>query len=187
MIVKQSISVKYSYIYIMENINSQAEIKPFKVGEVLTGNADDNPEPSRSKDQACVETRRRVCKRCNTVIDSSKYKNAIYCSITCRNAENAYRHAVKTGRIKKPGVGSGGAQLGTDNHMYKTGIGTYSEKAFEFYGRMCNRCSSTEYLVVHHNDEDRTNNDISNLEVLCKSCHQKYHETRDELGRYTKG
>lgn len=166
----------------------QAEVKPFKVGEPLTGNADGNPEPSilTIVRRACVETRRRVCKRCNITF-IAKYRNAIYCSTVCRNAYNAYKHAVKIGRIKKPGVGSGGAQLGTDNHMYKTGIGTYSEKAFEFYGRMCNRCSSTEYLVVHHNDEDRTNNDISNLEVLCKSCHQKHHETRDELGRYTKG
>lgn len=38
-----------------------AEVKPFKVGEALTDNADGNPEPSSSEEQACVETRRRVC------------------------------------------------------------------------------------------------------------------------------
>lgn len=168
---------------------SQAELKPLKVGETVVSNVTGNPEPSSlsSDEQACVETRRGVCIKCKGAIPSIKYKNTKYCSDKCRSAYLSYKHRVKTGKINKPGVGSGGNQYGTDNHMYKTGIGTYSKRAFAHYGRLCNRCSSTVHLVVHHKNEDRTDNTLKNLEVLCKSCHQKHHETRDLTGRYTKG
>jgi len=171
------------------NANSQAELKPLKLGETQTDNAVGNPEPSRSssEDRACVESRRGVCIKCQGAIPSTKYKNAKYCSVRCRTAYIAYKHAVKTGKIRKPGVGSGGNQLGENNHQYKTGIGLYSKKAFEFYGRICNRCKSIERLVVHHIDENRRNNDLTNLEVLCRRCHQNHHTTRDSLGKYTKG
>jgi len=40
----------------------------------------------------------------------------------------------------------------------------------------CERCSSQRFLEVHHKDRDLTNNHISNLETLCRSCHAKEHE-----------
>ena len=173
----------------MKITNSQAEVKPFKVGETLTDNADGNPEPSSSNslEQACVETRQKVCIKCGNEVPQTKNSNAKFCSAKCRNAFNVHKSAVKLGRIKKPGVASGGNQIGSDNHMYKTGIGTYSKKAFDFYGKICNRCQSIDKLLVHHQDEDRSNNDLSNLEVLCKGCHQKHHCKRDEFGKYIKG
>jgi len=170
------------------SINSQAELKSFKFGEPLTVNADGNPEPSSLREileQACVETRRRVCIKCKGEIPVHKYSNAKYCSDKCRNAFVAYKHAVKIGKIKLPGVGSGGAQEGKANHQFKTGIGTYSKKAFEYYGKVCNRCSSVDKLLVHHKDENRANNSMNNLEVLCKSCHQNHHCVRDMLGKFT--
>jgi len=171
------------------NVDSQAEVKPFKFGEPASENAGGNPEPSRSdsSDQACVETRRRVCIKCGNEIPQTKYKNAIYCSIKCRERARSYAYYLRKGKFKKPGVGSGGNQWGTDNPNYKTGIGTFSKRAFEHYGRKCNRCGSEEKLLVHHQDEDRTNNELSNLEVLCKRCHQNHHCVRDALGKYTKG
>jgi len=74
-----------------------AEVKPFKVGEPLTDNADGNTEPSTSdsSEGACVETRRRVCIKCGNVIPLTKYKNSKYCSDDCRNAYNSYKHRVK--------------------------------------------------------------------------------------------
>lgn len=49
---------------------SQAEVKPVKVGETLTSSVEGNPEPSNSlsNESACVETRRRVCIKCNGAI-----------------------------------------------------------------------------------------------------------------------
>lgn len=172
----------------MNNV-SQAEVKPFKFGEPSASNVGGNPEPSilNSLSKACVETRRKVCIKCGSEVPQSKYKNAKYCSTKCASAYNSYRYAVRKGRFLRPGVGSGGNQLGSDNHQYKTGIGNYSLKAFEHKGRICNRCSSEENLLVHHMDEDRTNNKLDNLEVLCKRCHQHHHCIRDLQGKYTKG
>jgi len=40
----------------------------------------------------------------------------------------------------------------------------------------CNRCASTEQLLVHHIDGVHTNNTPSNLEVLCSPCHTSHHK-----------
>lgn len=47
---------------------------------------------------------------------------------------------------------------------------------------ICQECKKTfSYnLPRHHNDEVRLNNDITNIRVLCHSCHAKNHG----LGRY---
>jgi 5-methylcytosine-specific restriction endonuclease McrA len=37
-------------------------------------------------------------------------------------------------------------------------------------------CGSEEHICVHHSDEDRTNNELSNLEILCRSCHAIRHD-----------
>lgn len=167
------------------NNSSQAEVKIRKFGEPLTDNADGNPEPSLENKEG-VETRHGLCMKCDGQIPSEKKRNAKFCSNKCRNAYNAYKCAVKSGRIKKPGVGSGGNQWGEKNHQYKNGIGSFSKKAFNYYGHQCNRCVSKDNLLVHHQDEDRTNNKLSNLEILCKRCHQNHHCIKDEQGKFKK-
>lgn len=169
--------------------NNKAEEKPFKVGEPLTSNVDGNTEPSTSLNElgACVETRRGVCIKCNDVIPKHKYKNAKFCSDRCRSAYNAYKYCLKRGKFKKPGVGSGGNQLGKNNHQYtgKSGAGGCI-RAIRELPNICNRCGSTKFLVAHHIDHNRENNELSNFEILCKGCHQKHHEHRDSQGKYTK-
>lgn len=162
-----------------------AEKKPVKFGETSACNGGGNPELS-PMDGESVETRRPVCKKCGDEIQSSRAKK--FCSARCRLAYNSWKHRVTKGLIRKPGVGSGGNQFGKDNHAYKNGIKSFSRKAKEHYGEICNRCGNIENIVVHHIDHDRTNNDIANLEVLCKACHQSHHTVRDpETGRYIKG
>lgn len=59
---------------------------------------------------------------------------------------------------------------------YKNGIGTYRENAFFEYPHQCAVCSWKEdedVLEVHHIDENRENNNISNLIILCPICHKK--------------
>jgi 5-methylcytosine-specific restriction endonuclease McrA len=75
--------------------------------------------------------------------------------------------------------------VGEDNPMYLNGIAMYRRhKKSE-----CNRCGSTKLLLVHHIDENRTNNDPTNLETLCRKCHQNHHgieERRNKkTGRFT--
>lgn len=61
---------------------------------------------------------------------------------------------------------------------------SYREKALSYYGEECQMCGEHDLqkLVVHHKDHNNfgndnvfSNDDIDNLEVLCRSCHGKTH------------
>ncbi|AMM44945.1 HNH-type endonuclease [Bacillus phage SP-15] len=50
----------------------------------------------------------------------------------------------------------------------------YRIDALKHYGHVCENCGVTDVILeVHHLDHDRSNNDISNLCVLCRICHHK--------------
>jgi hypothetical protein len=102
---------------------------------------------------------------------------AKYCVVCSKQAvleagrRNAYNQRVKQGR--KVGSGKGGnPYFGKEHPGYKTGIGIYRKQRKD----SCERCGSTKFLCVHHKDEDRSNNVPSNLETVCKRCHQIEHE-----------
>lgn len=70
-----------------------------------------------------------------------------------------------------------------DKHpSWRGGVTAYRR----FRKDQCERCGSRRHLLVHHRDENRKNNDQSNLETLCKSCHQQHHAVRNKRGRYEK-
>jgi len=62
--------------------------------------------------------------------------------------------------------------FGQDNSRH------YRTLALRKLPNRCNRCpydKFVEALVVHHKDHDRSNNKLSNLEVLCPTCHWEHH------------
>jgi hypothetical protein len=66
-----------------------------------------------------------------------------------------------------------------ENHVnWKGGIKPeyYRRIAFEAHGEQCQRCDSNRNLNVHHKDRNRRNNAAENLEVLCRSCHNREHK-----------
>lgn len=83
------------------------------------------------------------------------------------------------------GVGSGKAKNnlpGPTNQSWKTGITAYRKLVTKEH---CAYCGSTKNLLIHHIDENRNNNEVTNLIVLCKSCHQKHHCQRSPItGQY---
>lgn len=114
----------------------------------------------------------KYCVPCGTRIDKEKQRKSV----------DKYRakHGVLVG------VGSGNAQgRGVTHHTYKTGIGTFRElKINSMSSLVCEDCgkdlSQIVYIkrflwCVHHIDQDRQNNSLDNLKLLCKSCHQKIH------------
>lgn len=61
----------------------------------------------------------------------------------------------------------------------------YRKLALSIYPYECFLCNKSEgVLIVHHIDGNHTNDDLSNLSILCPSCHGKLHYTPDEIGRY---
>jgi hypothetical protein len=107
-------------------------------------------------------------------------RNQKYCDSCKKDAgrEAAHRCAVKSGRIKNPGVGSGNAQpTGKAHPTYKNGIANYSN----FIKSACEKCESQRHLLVHHIDRDRTNNEPDNLETLCRRCHHFEHDIQNNL------
>ncbi len=76
-------------------------------------------------------------------------------------------------RHKQTYVRKGYHQSKTSNNNWKGGIGIYRQLIATY---SCSRCGSQKNLCVHHKDEDRQNNEVDNLECLCKKCHQRQHE-----------
>lgn len=71
-----------------------------------------------------------------------------------------------------------------DKHYgWKTGIRSYRRAKLSEVPLLCNICGVGEKkfsngksnLIVHHIDENRENNALNNLMVLCISCHRKVH------------
>lgn len=49
------------------------------------------------------------------------------------------------------------------------------EMIFDKFNNECVVCGKKEGLHIHHKDENSSNNQISNLVVLCGVCHKKTH------------
>ena len=63
------------------------------------------------------------------------------------------------------------------NYKYKDGRNQYIKIAFQYLPHKCNICNITniKVLIVHHKDNNRKNNKIKNLEILCCNCHAERH------------
>lgn len=94
--------------------------------------------------------------RTNSQLKRSK-TGLVYCSRSCAASNN--------NRIFKVG----------ENHPSYNGA-SYRNTAFAQYPHKCIVCGYDEderILEVHHIDEDRKNNNIDNLCILCPNCHRK--------------
>ena len=67
-------------------------------------------------------------------------------------------------------------QLRKENGEWDEGISNYRLRAMEYYEHKCLCCGWNEderILEAHHIDENRGNSHISNLCLLCPTCHRK--------------
>lgn len=103
------------------------------------------------------------CAYCNKQfelqISKTNSKSGLYfCSRKCK--DNAQR------------IESGFSQLHPSH--YTNGYSEYRDLAFRNYEHKCSACSYDKYpilLEVHHIDSDRKNAELSNLIILCPTCH----------------
>lgn len=81
----------------------------------------------------------------NQLEDSTRFQQRKYCCLSCANTRQ---------QIKRD---------------------QYHQRARRFRAAMCETCGAGTGLHVHHKDENITNNDPSNLQTLCGSCHLRWH------------
>lgn len=99
-------------------------------------------------------------------------KNSKYCSETCRRIvvlpktrEYTRKSRLKLGLIKHPDI---------------PGTGKWQTKQFHYTDAkksQCERCGSLRFLIVHHKDYNHDNDELNNLETLCRSCHTSEHDS----------
>lgn len=91
-------------------------------------------------------------RRLKSQLEKDNKTGFVYCSRECGN-----RHKNEQVKINDDGV-------------------AYRRNAFEAYPHECAICGYNEeerILEVHHIDENRGNNKIDNLVILCPNCHKK--------------
>lgn len=130
--------------------------------------------------------KQKNCSECSAVYQPSGACSK-YCSVckpifTKLVANAAVKNwSIRTGVYK--GVGSG-SKLGEQGSNYIHGRTVFRRWARErkLSIGLCEECgkdikNATHYeWVGHHKDHDPTNNNIDNLKLLCKQCHQIEHQ-----------
>jgi len=130
----------------------------------------------------------KPCRTCGQLFQP-KGTCAFFCP-TCavlankrRRREADIRKYLKLGR--QVGVGKGGANAkGSNDDQFKTGVAKFHKDRERVLRerKCCERCSKNvlnvgwAFRVVHHRDHDRSHNEDSNYELLCKRCHQIEHK-----------
>lgn len=133
-----------------------------------------------------------TCKKCGVTFQKEMKSSYVWYCEDCRKKRNVeINMAVKKRKIPTTeiGVGSGNSAKNKGHYThgsFKTGIQAYRNIYKNSHKEIkCELCGSKKYLCIHHLDHNRYNNDISNLQCLCKKCHQKHHIKRDKKGRFT--
>jgi len=110
-----------------------------------------------------LELQTKSCKNCGKQFSRKRYSGRLedatiyqkreFCSLTCANSRE------------------------------KVTPGAYLWRARKHRKEACEVCGYKKRLVVHHCDQDQTNNDPANLQTLCSHCHDYWHATAKRLGR----
>lgn len=59
---------------------------------------------------------------------------------------------------------------------------TYSLRARQHIKLACEACGATKALHAHHVDQSILNNEPTNIQTLCKQCHDFWHATQKRRG-----
>ena len=114
----------------------------------------------------------KVCLGCHEIFTPTGC-NSKFC-LECAALRTAWSRKVS---ISKTGAGSGGKNLGkATRHNYRY---FYATRLYIKQHGLCKHCLESfleSELVIHHKDANRNNNVETNLELVCRQCHQIEHE-----------
>jgi hypothetical protein len=68
------------------------------------------------------------------------------------------------------------------NSRQEVKTGTLLWRARRHRKKACEACGYTRFLHAHHVDQNQENNDQTNLQTLCKHCHNFWHTAAKRLG-----
>ena len=117
--------------------------------------------------------KRKYCLDCKIELISSRYNKRVK---RCSSCANKTRKKYKWSEKAKQKI------MGEANNNYKNGISSQRKKALNLSGQRC-ICGSNLNLCVHHIDQNRNNNELINLLVVCKKCHCKIHFPDGKFGK----
>jgi hypothetical protein len=113
-------------------------------------------------ERKAVDLATKNCERCGTSFgrnrymgvleDSRRFRSRRFCSLSCAN---------------------------TRDILTKHG---YSWRARKHLKASCEACGGQRSRQAHHIDQDKTNNEPTNIQTLCKWCHDFHHSTAKRLG-----
>lgn len=139
--------------------------------------------------------RKVQCVICNTFFETESTNQKYCCEEHRKIGAKKVRDAWRKKQGVTTGVGSGNNQgRGKTHHTYKNGSGIFRRIKLESMTEYrCELCSidlseligdkdrGRYFWCVHHKDGNRKNNSLSNLELLCKRCHQLIHNCEKNL------
>jgi hypothetical protein len=109
-----------------------------------------------------VEVAAKPCENCGTCMSRKRYGAVLedltafskrrFCSLSCAN---------------------------TRKTLTKHG---YSWRARKHLKALCEACGTDQQLQAHHIDQDKRNNEPTNIQTLCRWCHDFHHATAKRLG-----
>ena len=164
------------YVKGYENVNSIITLKCVKHNHIFTTSY----ENVRRNNHA-----HHVCPYCQQE-DLDKNKISVICDYCGKKyllseskySKSEFHFCCRECKDKAQSLSSGQKfeELRPDHYGKETTIHSYRTSAFITYPHQCAICGWNEdedILQVHHIDENRQNNNIENLIILCPNCHQK--------------
>lgn len=117
----------------------------------------------------------QIYEECNCGVSVRQIQRIIKLSGIMRSQSESYRLAIKVGRMKYK-------RLPKELLKQRKGIPIILRyKVMSKYGFKCCKCGATakdDKIEIDHKDDNPSNNNINNLQVLCSSCNRGKHYMR---------
>jgi len=133
------------------------------------------------------------CKVCDKEFNHHSWDNQQYCSKECAWKKSKVEGVClvcgkSTLKCKSLSNRNNLNYCSRDCYNFRNGIQKKLKRGTAYYKDLLNKssceCGETKsYLLqIHHIDGDHHNNDKSNLEIVCPTCHVKRHLKKNKLG-----
>jgi predicted nucleic acid-binding Zn ribbon protein len=109
-----------------------------------------------------------ICPICGKEFTEQPSYKKVYCSRQCRKEGMSKRFSGENNPYWK------------ETKSLRQGAKRSLRKHIIQRDNICQRCGSNHNLQVHHMDKNPKNNNDANLILLCKLCHSKTHQERNE-------